>query len=144
MRFSSLGAVATAMLMATVPPEAAAQADTLRFGARLSGMFEPGGGDSDGFGSFLMEIDSANGRACYTLVTRRIGLASSAAIHSRADSTAGAPLLPLDITGPVNDTCTRLSPEQVRAVIADPRSYQVSVRNGQFPHGALRGQLEKR
>jgi hypothetical protein len=144
MRFSSLAAAAAAMVIAIVPPEAAAEADTLRFGARLSGMFEPAGGDSDGFGSFLMEVDSENGRACYTLVTRRIGIASSAAIHARAGWTTEAPLLQLDVTGAANDTCTRLAPEQVRAIAADPRSYQVSVRNGQFPRGALRGQLERR
>jgi len=138
-------AVAAALIIAAFPPRATAEAGTLRFGARLTGMFEPHGGDSDGVGSFLMELDSENGRACYTLMTHRIGIASSAAILDRRVGWAtNPPLLPLDVTGPANDTCTRLAPDQVRAIMAEPRRFQVSVRNGQFPRGALRGQLEKR
>ncbi len=144
MRLSPHVAALAVLLAGILLPEAAARAETLRFGARLSGMFEPGG-DSDGFGSFLMEVDSQTGRACYTLMTRQIGIATSAGIHSRkAGWTFGPPTLPLDVTGPLNDTCTTLPPEALGAIAASPVSFQVSVRNDQFPRGALRGQLERR
>ncbi|GGC26508.1 CHRD domain-containing protein [Novosphingobium marinum] len=120
----------------------ATTSSTARIGALLAGVYEPRGGDSDGGGSLLMEVDAETGRICYTLTARRIALTNSASLHQGEQWKRGPAVLALDVTGPDGDVCTAADPDLVRRMIAQPESYYVNISNWQFPDGALRGQLE--
>lgn len=135
---------AITIMLGTAPAVAAAtaRAETVLLGSRLNGVFAPGG-DSDGYGTFLMELDTASNRACYTLTTRRIGIASGGTIQLLVPLRPTPPVLLLDVTGPRNDTCTVLPAEVTKQIAANPREFYVSVRNQQFPRDALRGKLAR-
>jgi hypothetical protein len=74
---------------------------------------------------------------CWTIEVADVDPITAAHIHV-APSTAPGPIVThLDPgTG-----CGEVSPEQALAIITDPGSYYVNVRNTTHPAGALRGQL---
>ena len=73
--------LAGAVLCAT---PAAAQADMVWLGSSLSGVFVPRGGDSDGFGRMMMQVDTDTNRVCYTLMASKIALATTARLQTLA------------------------------------------------------------
>ncbi len=109
-----------------------------RLAADLAGANETGGGDSDGKGAFLAEADLDAGKLCYSLSAEAIATATMAHIHAGAAGANGPPVATLELTG---GTCLDMDREVLKAIAAAPQNYYVNVHNGEFPGGAVRGQL---
>jgi hypothetical protein len=122
-------------VLALAPAAAFAQS----YSALLSGAAEvPGPGDADGAGLAVITIDGTTLR--YTVWTQHIAAATAAHIHIGAAGVAGAVLVPLDhnmlFSG--STAITAAVADQIRA---NPSGFYVNVHNGDFPNGAVRGQL---
>jgi hypothetical protein len=130
------------MLAAAVLPLGAAQAATVKFGATLTGPNEPAGGDPDGTGTFVVEIDPDAGDFCYTITSAKIAAPTMAHVHSGATGVNGPPVITIDAKG--NDECMAVEPDVLKPIVAAPENYYVNIHNAQFPGGAIRGQLVKK
>jgi hypothetical protein len=125
-------------------PTAAAQAALNRPStARLLGTNEfPGPGDPDGSGGAAVTIDTATGEICYDVSVAGIATPNAAHIHSGAAGTAG-PIV-VNFNPPAPDTasaCTTVTAVLAGQIAAAPQNFYVNVHNGDFPNGAVRGQL---
>ena len=128
-----------------------AQGDNPNNGGRkiattLTGAAEvPGPGDTDGAGLFEARVNPGQGRICYTLTVSNIEDATAAHIHSGGTTEAGPPVLTLDTPGEDDDSeeCQDIDRTLATNLIRDPDAYYVNVHNGDFPDGAIRGQLGK-
>jgi CHRD domain-containing protein len=105
-----------------------------------------GAGDRNGAGSFSAVIDGRE--LCYGLAVRDIQDPVAAHIHRGGRDTNGPIVVPLtapDSGNPgVSSDCTRLRRSLVRAIRRNPGRYYVNVHTGDFPDGAVRGQLFSR
>jgi hypothetical protein len=137
-------AAAPAKAAAAPPAEAAAGAPAeeagLKLSATLNGTNEVGGGDKDGTGSFAARM--AKGQLCYTLTTANIDEATMAHIHTGAAGVNGPVYIGLpDLDA--GEHCQDIDGERAAALKSKPEGYYVNVHNGDFPGGAIRGQLTK-
>ena len=139
---------AVAVLVAALILAAPAGAAVKRLEANLSGAQETApGGDPDGTGTAKLRLDRARGRVCYTIRVRNIDDVVAAHIHRGRRGVAGdivveligAPRSGNRFTGCTEDVRRGL----IRAILRRPRRYYVNVHTGDFPGGAVRGQLRK-
>ena len=135
--------IASGGALNTVGSNAAAVATARPFTAALSGANEfPGPGDTDGTGAAAVTINKTTGEICADLRVENIATATMAHIHRGAAGVAGPIVVNLDRThtdlvGVRHSLITVLATE-----IADaPAGFYVNVHNGDFPAGAVRGQL---
>jgi hypothetical protein len=131
-----------AMLAAVSLGAAGAQAATVKLGATLTGPNEPAGGDADGTGTFVVEIDPDAGDFCYTITSAKIGTPTMAHVHSGAVGVNGPPVITIDAKG--NDECMAVEPDVLKPIVAAPENYYVNIHSAEFPGGAIRGQLVKK
>ena len=116
-------------------------------------------GDRNGSGKINLEFFDAVANpavvfpgehyVCYTLSTRNVDAAKGLHIHE-VSSISGNPR---QATGPVvvnllantrtegDATCVVVTPEVFDGIQDDPSDYYVNLHNGEFPSGAIRGQL---
>jgi hypothetical protein len=138
-----LAALAAALVVAA---PAAAKAKKLE--AKLSGANEMPAADPDGTGTAKLRLDAAKKKVCFTIKVRNIGTAVAAHIHKGGKNVAsGSIVVPL-FNAPQEGTtftgCTKhVKKKLIRAILKHPRGYYVNVHTGDFPAGAIRGQLHK-
>jgi CHRD domain len=133
-------------LSALVAPGAAASGDRPTvLAASLTGAQEvPGPGDPDGSGRALVRL--SGDQACFLLTWSRITAPVAAHIHVGRRGAFGGIVIGF-FMGQLPDTlnavagCAPADPAVADAVAADPRGYYVNVHTGDFPGGAIRGQL---
>lgn len=123
-------------------PLAGAEAATVKLGATMNGANEPAGGDPDGTGTFVVEIDPDAGDFCFTVTSAKIGAPTMAHVHSGAAGANGPPVVTIDPKG--NDECVAVEPDVLKPIVATPEAYYVNIHNAEFPGGAIRGQLVKK
>ena len=113
--------------------------------ASLSGANEvPGPGDLDGSGTADLNLIPKKERICYTLTVENIEPATMAHIHKGASTEAGPILKGLKApTEGDSQGCVRLARAKVMKIKNNPSGYYINVHNGDFPNGAVRGQLSK-
>jgi hypothetical protein len=149
MRRRALVAAVTVVLVfaltALVAPAAAAGARATLLAASLTGAQEvPGPGDPDGSGRAVVKL--SGDRACFLLKWSGIGAPVASHIHVGRRGAAGPVVLPF-FQGQLPDTlnavagCAPADPALVDAIVANPRDYYVNIHTGDFPGGAIRGQL---
>ena len=115
--------------------------------ADLNGANEvPGPGDPDGSGIARLRLNQGRHRICYRIEVTDIALpVTGAHIHEAAAGVAG----PVVVTfGPFDDgtavgCVTDLERSLIKAIRKHPADYYVNVHNGEYPAGAVRGQLSK-
>lgn len=107
--------------------------------ATLSGT---GGGDSDGTGSFSGRLDQAKGAFCYSLNWSAIDEPTMAHIHKGSAGATGPVFIGLPEIDP-GEHCIDLDDDRASALKSKPGNYYVNIHNGDFPQGAIRGQLVK-
>jgi hypothetical protein len=119
-----------------------ATAQEKTFNVKMSGAAEAPAGDPDGVGMAMLRIDPAKGQVCYKLTVDKIATATAAHIHKGAAGAAGGPVVPLKApaSGSIED-CATVAAAVAQDMIANPANYYVNIHNGEFPGGALRGQL---
>jgi CHRD domain len=124
------------LLLVSSPALAAVSLLTL-----LSGANETWPGDPEGTGRFSAEVDADTGDLCYTLVAEKIAKPVAAHVHEGAAGTDGKPVITLQVTGSDGDVCLAAEPDLLKLILATPQGYYVNVHTGDFPAGAIRGQL---
>jgi CHRD domain len=138
-----LAALAAALVVA-----APATAKVKKLEAKLSGTNEMPTADPDGSGTAKLRLDAAKKKVCFTIKVRNIGGVAAAHIHKGGKKVAaGSIVVPL-IMAPEPGTkftgCEKnVKKKLIRSILKHPRGYYVNVHTGDFPAGAIRGQLHK-
>jgi CHRD domain-containing protein len=104
---------------------------------------ERGTGDPNGRGSFSATLDGRE--LCYGIQVKNINDPAAAHIHRGGRDVAGPVAQALeqpDAGDPgASGACVRLSRALAKALKSNPGNYYVNVHTGDFPNGAVRGQL---
>ncbi len=132
-----LVAVMALALLTAVP----AMADGRPLTAELSGAAEvPGPGDPDGSGAAHVTLNQGLGVVCWTLTFADIAEPFAAHIHFGAAGEAGGVAVALNTSSGCTDGVDK---DLIKDIRQNPQNYYVNVHNGDFPPGAIRGQLSK-
>jgi CHRD domain len=106
---------------------------------------QPGAGDPDGFGSASFTFDGD--QLCFGITVGNLAAPTAAHIHTGRKFQNGDVVVPL--TQPVagdpgaSSGCVTVANAALAADIqAHPRAYYANVHTGEFPMGAVRGQLK--
>jgi hypothetical protein len=151
------GAVAAGKPTATHQPElraATPKLDDRALFAVMTGRKEVGAngrrgaGDLNGRGSFTAIVDG--NQLCFGITVKNLGSAPTAAhIHGPARSNQNADIVvalspPSSPDPGASSGCVTVEPAVAQAILKHPRKYYANVHTGQFPAGAVRGQLERK
>jgi len=105
---------------------------------------ERGVGDPDGFGSASVTFDG--GQVCFGITVANIAAPNAAHIHRGRKFENGPVVVTLvpPATGDpgASSGCTAVDPALAAEIQAHPRAFYVNVHTGDFPDGAVRGQLK--
>lgn len=108
-------------------------------------------GDPNGRGeAYVFGIDGDPTTLCYVLLVDKIETASAAHIHKGEAGTNGPVVVNLAAPGDGNaaDCLTEgeagkfVDGQTVADILANPNDYYINVHNGDYPGGAIRGQLQ--
>lgn len=139
-------ALLTVLSMTLWADLATAQSNRLR--AALSGENEVGSeGDPDGSGTARIRLRPRAQKVCWALTWQNIGDPQAAHIH-RGDKTENGPVvvnLFLETQqGTEASGCEGGVPRRlIRRIKNHPRNFYVNVHTGDYPSGAIRGQLHR-
>ena len=115
------------------------------FTAALSGANEiPGPGDADGTGSSVVRIDPSTNTVHWAILVENIGAPVAAHIHRGGADVAGPVIVnfaPVFSNGAAAGSVTAVASSIIDEILANPAGYYVNVHTGDFPGGAVRGQL---
>lgn len=127
--------------MNSIGSNAGKQAVARPFTADLKGSNEaPTTGDADGTGAAAVTIDPVTGEICADVRVAGVATATAAHIHQGAVGIAGPIVVTLVAPTPTSAACVTNIPIAA-SIVADPAGFYVNVHNGDFPNGAIRGQL---
>jgi hypothetical protein len=116
---------------------------TLSGANEVNGQGVPNQGDPDGSGNATVTLMPRKEKICYTLTVSNIAPATASHIHKGAAGVNGDIVKGLQApTDGSSEGCARLSRKKIRMIKNNPDGYYVNVHNGEYPNGALRGQLE--
>jgi CHRD domain len=108
-----------------------------------------GAGDRDGRGGFTALV--ANGQVCFGLTVDNIAAPAAAHIHRGRRSQNGAIVVTLSppSSGDPGASSGCVAPDAgnttvLREILKHPNHFYVNVHTGDFPNGAIRGQLKHR
>jgi len=113
------------------------------FSIALTGEAESPAGDPVATGTATVRLRAGQGQVCYKLAAENLPAATASHIHRAAAGASGPVVIPLFTPNAAGKAsgCVGASRSVVRAILAGPAGYYVNVHNGQFPGGAIRGQL---
>jgi hypothetical protein len=109
----------------------------------LTGEAETPAGDPVGTGTATVRLRKGQGQACFTIATTNLPTAVAAHIHAGAAGTGGAIVVPLATPNASGKSsgCLPAARSVVASILKAPASFYVNVHTGEFPGGAIRGQL---
>ena len=117
----------------------------LNGGSEVNGAGQANQGDLNGYGSASIVLIGTT-RLCFTIIVVGIDTPTVAHIHPGRSGVVGPPLI--DLVAPTagnrgasSGCLSDLDPADVAAIRRNPSEFYVNVHTGQFPAGALRGQL---
>ena len=139
-----LAAIAVAILAIVLTSIASAGGRPLH--ADLSGANEVppvSTGDPNGSGTADMTLNQGRGRLCLEVETQNIAAPILQHIH-RGPAGVNGPIV-VDFTPllPGGDGCVSADRALVKEIRKNPEGFHFTVHTGEFPGGAVRGQLEK-
>ena len=102
----------------------------------------PGPGDTDGTGTFKMNIDNATNQMCYELAWQNIDQPNASHVHVGGKNQAGKIMVDLNFPGNGPKACIPVDSTSVGHMTGGPKSHYVDLHNGSFPEGAIRAQLQ--
>jgi hypothetical protein len=135
-------AVAAAALLGSVLAQGQSSKSSKVLFAVMTGKKEVGAGDSNGRGSFTGIV--AGGQLCFGLTVRDISDPVAAHIHKGGSNKNGPVLIPLEhpSSSPgASSGCVDVKSKDAAAILKNPNKYYANVHTGDFPGGAIRGQL---
>jgi hypothetical protein len=118
--------------------------ETVDLATSLSGADEvPGPGDPEGAGDAAISL-IGDDEICMAIHVRGTAKPTAAHIHQAADGVAG-PVVEVLLTPTFNSSggCMTIDPALYDQLIASPGDFYVNVHTGDFPNGAVRGQLSR-
>ena len=127
---------------------AAQQLAETPFIAQLTGANEVPAGDPDGAGTATVsfgQLDTDTYEVCWDIVYTGIATPTGAHIHAGAAGQSNPTPL-IGFPNPTPDAfsgCTEAPATDVEPILANPANFYVNVHTGEFPNGAIRGQLAK-
>jgi hypothetical protein len=129
-----------ALVLCLVPMLAAAQtlSTTLVGGANEI----PGPGDADGSGVAVVNINGTS--VTFTILVNNIAAPTLAHIHRGAAGVAGNVVVnfnPTFVNGTATGTVNGVDQALINEILGNPAGFYVNVHTGDFPNGAIRGQL---
>lgn len=144
--FISVVAALTALLMLSWALVANAEGNRLR--ASLSGDKEVGSeGDPNGSGTARIRLRPGSGKVCWTLTWKAISQPQAAHIHKGNKSVSGDVAVNLFLVpqgGNKASGCeSGVKRGLIRKIKNNPRNFYVNIHTGDFPAGAIRGQLHR-
>ena len=126
----------------TTPPLTGAQ-----FQITLTGAAErPNPGDPDGTGTAKVTVNQEKGEVCYEIAFSNITLpATGFHIHAGPADVAGPIVVPFTAptAGSSTGCASNVAPDLLSKIRQDSAGYYLNVHTGDFPGGAIRGQLPK-
>jgi CHRD domain len=149
--------VATLFAVGAVGGLAAANGNSTRLRAELSGANEVPVADPDGSGSARVDlsVNEETGEVCFAVRFRGTGTPNRGHIHAQVAGQNGPIVVPLfELAGlpadPRNDDlelgrlegCVPADAALLEDIKATPGAFYVNLHNARFPAGAIRGQLE--
>lgn len=145
-------AAAGALLVVALPATAIASAPQSLLETKLTGAAEvPGPGDPNGSGQFAAIMTAHT--LCYSFAVKKIAPATMAHIHLGKSDVAGPVAVTLTIptkkgvsacltaVPDEEDTPVTLGESELAALKRTPGAFYVNAHTGDFPSGAIRGQL---
>jgi hypothetical protein len=122
---------------------AAAPAAASDFRAMLNGDGLLPAGDSDGWGRINIDVDDTLNLVCADIEVRSLGEVTATQIM-RGEPGHGSPVVNLDTPDDDGDEddCDTIGDALADEIQANPGEFYVEIRTTDFPHGAIRGQLE--
>jgi hypothetical protein len=112
--------------------------------ATLTGAAEvPGPGDPDGTGKARIRLNQGQRKVCFRLSWENIATPTAAHIHIGPPGDFGPVVVPL-FTAPTESGCVNgVARSLIKNIRKHPGRYYVNIHTGDFPDGAIRGQLSK-
>jgi hypothetical protein len=113
------------------------------FSVALTGDVESPAGDPVATGTATFRLRAGQGQVCYQIAARDLPASVGAHIHRGAAGVAGPVVVPLTTPNAAGSSsgCAPVARTLVAAILAQPASYYLNVHTGEFPGGAIRGQL---
>jgi hypothetical protein len=144
----SLAGGVLALVAALAIPAAEARAP-VQLSAQLKGSEEvPGPGDPNGKGEAFVNVKRKKRKICFQIEFKRIDEPTAGHIHRGVEGVAGPVKVTLfedpvglPVPGAV-DGCVKAKKRLVRRIARKPEKFYVNLHNGEYPDGAIRGQLE--
>jgi hypothetical protein len=113
------------------------------FQVSLTGETESPPGDPVGTGTATVRLRVGQGQACYQIDAKNLTGIAAAHIHAGAAGAAGPVVVPLATPNESGQAkgCVAVARSLVAKMLGQPANYYVNVHTGEFPAGAIRGQL---
>jgi hypothetical protein len=113
------------------------------FAVALTGEAEAPAGDPVATGTATVRLRAGQGQVCYQIATTDLPTAVAAHIHIGAAGASGNVVVPLKTPNADGKSsgCANAARPLVAQILAGPASYYLNVHTGEFPNGAIRGQL---
>jgi hypothetical protein len=136
-------ALALTGVVGAAPKGSGALFSVMNGAKEVSAEGEKGVGDPDGRGSFSAIFDGDE--LCYGMAVKNIADPVAAHIHRGGRNVAGPVVQALEhpTSGDpgASSACVELTADVARAIRRNPAGFYVNVHTGDFPGGAVRGQL---
>ncbi|MEO7744801.1 MAG: CHRD domain-containing protein [Actinomycetota bacterium] len=134
---------AAALVGGTAAPAIAAPTAGRPLTASLSGANEIGGGDTDGSGTARVSVNYGQSRLCFSIAVSGLAPAVAAHVHDGDAGANGPVIIALKAPGAdgTSSGCVTVTRTLLKGILTDPAGYYVNVHTGEFPGGAVRGQL---
>lgn len=113
--------------------------------AKLKGSEEPSGGDPNGRGEAVILANKKREKVNYTLTYKNIEEPSAAHIHkgkAGVDGPIVVPLVEKPFPSGESGRVRNVDADLIRKMTRRPQNFYVNLHNGEFPSGAVRGQLD--
>ena len=129
---------------ASVLMAAPAQAQKSTYNIILSGANEvPGPGDPDGAGTAAVTLDTATNEVCWDINVQKIGEPTAGHIHIGGPGKSGSVMMDLNLPANGLKACTTVDGTTMGHMSGGPKTHYLNIHTGEFPDGAVRGQLQQ-
>lgn len=141
--------LAVAVTAVAIPGLSTAAPDTVKLTTKLTGKAEvPGPGSKNGKGDITVKVTPSKRKVCFVLDVKNLDPIHAGHIHKGAEGVAGPIKVTLfeDDTGldgdGAYDGCVKqVKKKLLKKIVKNPANYYVNIHTGDFPDGAIRGQL---